>query len=462
MADPLVQDPQAAANLPAPTNGQGGSQESAKPRRRKKTAHLKLVPETRELRERIRKCCYEVADKLDKGRPLSKDEMESVARSLLEKHDLPEGYLGWTMVVLASAFWHEQVAVVPPERRLLLLPHCLKHAEGCPADYDEFGLDCEKCGACSIADYRGIAEKLGYKVLVAEGSPIVLKIIVSGYVDAIVGVACLNVLEKAIDKILLAGIPCMAVPLLSSDCRNTSVDEDWVHEIIHISRSEPVASTSTYMHLMRTAHGMFEADELDRLVPRVRGGRRLVELNGDGLDSLDAIAATEAIAYDFLSKGGKHARPFITLAVHDAMTGGHAMAADGEQYASKIPDAVKRAALSIETFHKASLVHDDIEDDDEFRYGDTTIHRRFGIPTAINVGDYLIGLGYRLVSREGSALGAECVSDIVDCLARAHMKLAEGQGAELLWRDARDKQLSPLDALKIYVLKTSPAFEAAL
>ena len=80
---------------------------------------------------------------------------------------------------------------------------------------------------------------MGYKVLVAEGSPIVLKIIVSGYVDAIVGVACLNVLEKAIDKILLAGIPCMAVPLLSSDCRNTSVDEDWVHEMIHVQASAP-------------------------------------------------------------------------------------------------------------------------------------------------------------------------------------------------------------------------------
>ena len=132
------------------------------------------------------------------------------------------------MVVLASEFWESQVAAVPFSRRLFLLPHCLKHAEGCPADYDDFGLDCRKCGACSIADFRTAAEDLGYKVLVAEGSPIVLKIIVSGHVDAIVGVACLNVLEKAIDKILLAGIPCMAVPLLSSDCRNTSVDEDWV------------------------------------------------------------------------------------------------------------------------------------------------------------------------------------------------------------------------------------------
>jgi geranylgeranyl pyrophosphate synthase len=31
-----------------------------------------------------------------------------------------------------------------------------------------------------------------------------------------------------------------------------------------------------------------------------------------------------------------------------------------------------------------------------------------------------------------------------------------------LWRDGSDKRLTPLDALKIYALKTSPAFEAAL
>ncbi len=40
--------------------------------------------------------------------------------------------------------------------------------------------------------------------------------------------------------------------------------------------------------------------------------------------------------------------------------------------------------------------------------------------------------------------------------------MSEGQGAELLWRDARDKSLTALDALKIYALKTAPAFEAAL
>ena len=31
----------------------------------------------------------------------------------------------------------------------------------------------------------------------------------------------------------------------------------------------------------------------------------------------------------------------------------------------------------------------------------------------------------------------------------------------MIWRDARDKKLKPIDALKVYALKTSPAFEAA-
>ncbi|MCH8923509.1 MAG: DUF116 domain-containing protein, partial [Planctomycetes bacterium] len=157
--------------------------------RRRKTSHLKLVPETKELRERLRSDCREVAAKLDKTRPLGKEEMESVSRAILEKAGMPEGYVGWVMVVLTAEFWSDQVAATPPSRRLFLLPHCLKHAEGCPADYDEFGLDCRTCGACSIADFRTLAEDMGYKVLVAEGSPIVLKIILSGYVDAIVGVA---------------------------------------------------------------------------------------------------------------------------------------------------------------------------------------------------------------------------------------------------------------------------------
>src|SRR5207249_1848475 len=158
----------------------------------------------------------------------------------------------------------------------------LKRAEGCPADYDEFGLDCRKCGACSVADFKTRAEDLGYKVLVSEGTPIVLKIIVSGHVDAIVGVACLNVLEKAIDKILLAGIPCVAAPLLSSNCRSTSVDDDWVAELIDLQTPPPAVTTRTYVHLMRAAHCACEEPELSRLAPRARASSLPSPPRGEG------------------------------------------------------------------------------------------------------------------------------------------------------------------------------------
>src|SRR5262249_60631336 len=217
--------------------------------------------------------------------------------------------------------------------------------------------------------------------LVSEATPIVLKIIVSGHVDAIVGVACLNVLEKAIDKVLLAGIPCVAAPLLSSNCRSTSVDDDWVAQLIDLRTEPPKTKTKSYVHLMRAAHQICEEPELGRLAPRARlkPGRNGAEVNR-GLTPParleDPLAQHEAIAYDWLGQGGKRSRPFITLAAYDALKGGPGTFSEE---GSDLPDAGRRTALAIEAFHKASLVHDDIEDDDPFRYGRETLHRQYGV-----------------------------------------------------------------------------------
>jgi geranylgeranyl pyrophosphate synthase len=419
------------------------------------TAAFKAVPETRALRDTIRTAVHDYCQTVDKSKPLTKQNSREMAEAVLRALGLGEQYLGFTLVMLTNEFWRDQVAAIPFHRRLMLLPHCLKNAEGCPADYDEFGLDCKKCGACEVGDFRTKAEQLGYKVLVSEGTPIVLKIIVSGHVDAIVGVACLNVLEKAFDKVLLAGIPCIATPLLSSNCKNTSVDNDWVFESIDLHTPPPETRTKTYVHLMRAANALFEEPELTRLVPKPRQSSPVAT---GGL-ATDPLQKHEQIAYDFLARGGKRSRPFITLAAYDALKGAPATLAEAGW---ELPGPVKRAAVAIETFHKASLVHDDIEDDDAYRYGQETLHRVHGVGTAINVGDYLIGLGYRLVSRDRKELGAEVAADILDKLADAHLKLSEGQGAELLWRDAADQALTAMDALKIYALKTAPAFEAAL
>jgi geranylgeranyl pyrophosphate synthase len=423
---------------------------------------LKLVPRARLDRERIRQRAAELASQCDRRQPPVRTWLESRARAILGELGLPEGHLGWAMVAVASAFWRDQVEAIPFERRLLLLPHCLRDSEKCPADYDAEGLRCRDCGACRLSEFRAAALQKGYQVLIAEGSPAVVDLILRGRADAILGAACLNSLEKAFEKILLAGIPCMAVPLLHNSCRDTATDEDWVREMIETPHRPGATPAPTYMHLLRVGRGMFEPDELARLLPAVRS--RPVEAEGNGRPAGDAdlTALTATIAIDFLRRGGKHLRPFITLAAYDAMRGGQAAGPEGARWAARLSDPVRRIALAIEVFHKASLVHDDIEDDDPFRYGQPALHRKHGTPTAINVGDYLIGLGYRLVAEQRQWLATEAVADILIRLAEAHTKLCEGQGAELAWRDGNRKALSPLETLKMYALKTAPAFEAAL
>src|SRR5262249_5524763 len=104
--------------------------------------------------------------------------------------------------------------------------------------FDEFGLLCKQCGLCSIQDLQVEAERLGYAVLVAEGSAIVMALIQTGKIEAIVGVSCLSVLERAFPYMEAAAIPGIAIPLLQDDCVDTTVDLDWVWDIIHLSSGD--------------------------------------------------------------------------------------------------------------------------------------------------------------------------------------------------------------------------------
>lgn len=422
--------------------------------KRRSTTHLKLVPETLELREQVRDAAAEFSRGLDRARAFTRDELEKYGRQLLTQMDLPEKYLGFAMVMIGNAFWKQQFLAIPFNRRMLLLPHCLKHAEGCPAEYTQFGLDCERCGACSIADYKVRAEQLGYKVLVAEGSPVVLKIIVSGYIDGILGVACLNVLEKAIDKVLIAGVPSYATPLHSGDCLNTKLDESWVWEVLDKYEPLPVKPTTSYIPLMRATAGVFE-ERIETLLPRVR--------TLDPARRRTPLGFTEDVAYDWLARGGKRFRPFMTIAAWYAAAGanGGAGALTTGAATPEIPAAVAQVAMAIEAFHKASLVHDDIQDNDQYRYGRETLHRQFGASHAINIGDYLIGLGYRLI-HAAAGYDSAAALDVLNSMSTAHIRLCDGQGAEMAFQKSPDWNLTPLDALQIYALKTSPAFEAAL
>ncbi len=262
--------------------------------------------------------------------------------------------------------------------------------------------------------------------------------------------ASLEDLEKAFDHSVLSGMAAFAVPLPNRPVMSDDLEGAWLGDVLetHISAGdeEPVG----YLAAMRAAARLFRED-FDRLIPRMH--------SATPAGAKTPLGMTEDVAYDWLANGGKRFRPFITLAAFDAASGGsRARATDGQPFS----DAVCRVAMAIEAFRKASLVHDDIQDDDLFRYGRDTLHRSYGVGPAINIGDYLIGLGYRLVNSCRTDLGGDVASDIVDSMAQAHLHLCDGQGAEMAWRDHPDWSLTPADAVRMYALKTSPAFEAAM
>ena len=149
-----------------------------------------------------------------------------------------------------------------------------------------------------------------------------------------------------------------------------------------------------------------------------------------------------------LSAHGKHYRPKITAGCWGALTAS----------VPDLPDYLEPVALAVECFHKASLIHDDIEDDDAERYGEPTCHVRLGLPAALNLGDYLIGLGYRLFCSE--SVPHEMRAALCEEASLAHCELALGQAKE--FEALRQPVFTIEECLDIHRLKTAPAFRVAL
>jgi geranylgeranyl diphosphate synthase, type II len=388
------------------------------------------IPQTKAERDQITAIVRGYVERYRPVPPMPIAELREHADRIVAAADLDPAHRDYVGVIVSNEAWRDTLATIPYERRLLLMPKCLRVEARCPAPFDEFGLLCKKCGLCSIQDLQTEAERLGYAVLVAEGSAIVMAIIETGKIDAIVGVSCLSVLERAFPQMEAAAIPGIAIPLLQDDCIDTNVDTDAVWDVIHLTSDD-----RTYRldldGIRREVEGWFEPASLDRLI-------------GPAADE------TGRIARDWLAKAGKRWRPFLTACAYRALR---------EDPDAALDDTLRKAAIAVECFHKASLIHDDIEDADQTRYGEAALHETYGEAVAINVGDYLLGEGYRLLATIDAP--AEAKVEMLRAAAEGHRTLTEGQGAELCWARA-PQALTSLQVLDIFRRKTAPAFEVAL
>jgi geranylgeranyl diphosphate synthase, type II len=142
--------------------------------------------------------------------------------------------------------------------------------------------------------------------------------------------------------------------------------------------------------------------------------------------------------------GGGRLRPRLVLAV------GSACGADRDA-----PTQLA-AAVAVELFHCASLVHDDLPcfDDASTRRGQPTVHRVHGEATAVLAGDALIVGGFEILSRAFTAHPARLVP-LVGVFARA-LGASHGLIAGQAWESE-----PAVDLGAYHRAKTGALFEAA-
>ena len=111
----------------------------------------------------------------------------------------------------------------------------------------------------------------------------------------------------------------------------------------------------------------------------------------------------------------------------------------------------KNMFLALELIHNATLVHDDIIDEDLYRRGAPSLFKEYGIKKAVLTGDALLSIGLMHASQTGKP-------EIVGWLAETALKMVQGI---TLQNQSKHKLMTIEQYLHMNYLKSGSLFEAA-
>jgi len=142
---------------------------------------------------------------------------------------------------------------------------------------------------------------------------------------------------------------------------------------------------------------------------------------------------------EFITRGGKRARPAMAMLACEAVGGD--------------PNKAMSAGCAIEFFHAAALIHDDIMDASQLRRGQKCAHIVHGEPLAINAGDYALGLVCTIVVRDPLLDDATKLA-VLDVIGEMSARTVEGQALDVGWVRDQVYDLAPADYLRMALGKT--------
>ena len=118
-----------------------------------------------------------------------------------------------------------------------------------------------------------------------------------------------------------------------------------------------------------------------------------------------------------------------------------------------------RISAAVECIHSYSLIHDDLPsmDNDDYRRGKLSTHKKFNEATAILAGDALHDLAFEILANKKTHQDTKIRIQLIETLSKTlgFQGLAGGQSFDLLFEKTKIKKK---DILKMYKLKTSALF----
>jgi geranylgeranyl pyrophosphate synthase len=122
------------------------------------------------------------------------------------------------------------------------------------------------------------------------------------------------------------------------------------------------------------------------------------------------------------SLGGKRLRPRMAYLAAPKLSDSH------------LQNTLSRFAVAVELIHNATLIHDDIQDGDEFRRGKPALWKQFSMPQAINCGDALFFAAMQWVQASPCDLALK--EKLQEWMAKESYAVINGQSQEFFLKEA--------------------------
>jgi geranylgeranyl diphosphate synthase type II len=149
----------------------------------------------------------------------------------------------------------------------------------------------------------------------------------------------------------------------------------------------------------------------------------------------ETSSVTNEPVYYFISNDGKSIRPLLLLAACNMF--------DGDV------DEALNPAFGVQMFHNFTLVHDDIMDESNIRRGEPTVHKKYGVNSAIITGDIMMIYAYDYLSKVDTSI----LHDVLTNFNLTAIRIIEGQQMDIDFESRMD--VTEEEYIKMIGFKTS-------